>query len=179
MRNLSKHACEGPFVFDDGDDTNAVAAKLHRFMVVLDNDGFNSKKKHPWYSKDRQQKLCLRGITLDRLLEDRNLFLEVSVTLPGSSVALRGAQLRRPDVEREHLFCYLVQVRAAFQIKEAQIKSSNRSKAALQLQLSAHFLEQFAWPPDSSSLASLTMSKSNSAASKAFLQAATLAGRGF
>ena len=177
--NLSEHARSGPFVFEDSDDIDAVADELHRFMVVLDRDGFNSKKKHPWWSNDRQRKLCVRApVTIDLLLEDTNLFSEVWVTLPGSNVAIRGAQLRRPDVEREHLFCYLVQVRAAFQIKEAQIKSSSRSKAAWQLQLSAHFLEQFAWPPDSSSLASLTITKSQSR-SKAFLQAAALAGRGF
>ena len=133
----------------------------------------------PPVSQDRQQKLCLRGDTLDELLEDRDLFSEVSVTLPGSSEALRGAQLRRPNVEREHLFCYLVQVRAAFKIKEAQIKSKHvPSKNVWLRKLPAHFLEQFTWPPDSSSLLSLTMSKSKSR-SKAFLEAAALAGRGF
>lgn len=177
--NLSEHACRGPFVFEDSDDIDAVADKLHSSWVVVDPAGFNSKRAHPWWSRRRLEKLCLRGVTLDELLEDRTLFSEVSVTLPGSKAALRGAQLRCPDVEREHLVCWMVKVRDAFQIQQKQIISSNRNKAAWQLQLSAHFLEQFAWPPDSSSLASLTMSKSNSAASKAFLQAAALAGRGF
>ena len=179
LSSLSEHACTGPsFFFKDSDDTDAVVEKLHRFWVVLDRDGFTSKKKHPWWSNDRQRKLCVRHVTLDALVRDTELFREVSVTLPASSVALRGAQLRCPDVREEHLVCYLVKVRHAFQIKEAQIKSSNRSKQAWQRQLSAHFLEQFAWPPDSSSLASLTLNYSQSR-SKAFLQAAALAGRGF
>ncbi len=180
LSSLSEHACTGPFFFKDSDDTDAVAATLHRSMVVLDRDGFNSKKKHPWYSKARQLKLCLRGVTLDELLEHRNLVSEVSVTLPGSSEALRGAQLRRPDIEREHLVCYFVQVRAVFGLTSQHLFTRYSLKQNWENKTPASFLEQFAWPPYSSPMATLTSSHgSNTNMSKQLLQAAALAGRGF
>ena len=179
LSNLPKHTRSGPFVFKDSDDEAAVVEVLQENWVVLDGPDFSG---HSWHSSARMRKLCVRPpVTLDALLRHTELFSEVLVTLPGSSVALRGVQLRRPDIEHEHLVCYLVQVRAVFGLGSTHLYGRAPHKQQWEHKMPASFLEQFAWPPYSSPMATLTSSGRgpNTNMSKQFLQAAALAGRGF